>query len=64
MNICLCCCRIQEAFDIGAKHFGLKKKINEYKYEGKDDREAFKRKFYNDVDYIGKAITDAFTEKD
>ena len=40
------------------------KKINEYKYEGKDDRENFKRKFCNDVDYIGKAITDAFTEKD
>ncbi len=46
------------------KNIELKKKINEYQYEGKDNWEDFKLKFNNDMDSIGKAITDVFTEKD
>jgi len=46
------------------KNIGLKKKLNEYKYEGKDKWETFKREFNNDVDSIGNAITDVFTNKD
>ena len=46
------------------KNIELKKKINEYQYEGKDNWEDFKLKFNNDMDSIGNAITDVFTEKD
>ena len=46
------------------KNIELKKKINEYQYEGKDNWEEFKLEFNNDMDSIGNAITDVFTEKD
>ena len=46
------------------KNIELKKKINEYQYEGKDNWEDFKIEFNNDMDSIGNAITVVFTEKD
>jgi len=39
---------IQGTFDFKTKNIGLKKKLNEYKYEGKDYGEDFKRKINND----------------
>ena len=46
------------------KNVELKKKINEYKYEGKGKWEDFKRGFNNDMDVVGKSIKDLFAKKD
>src|ERR1035437_5405972 len=46
------------------KNVELKKKINEYKYEGKDKWEDFKRGFNRDMDIVGKALKDLFAKKD
>lgn len=42
----------------------LKKKISEYKYEGKDQWIIFKRGFNRDLKVVGNAITGLFTTKD
>ena len=42
----------------------LKKKISEYKYEGKDQWVIFKRGFNHDLKVVGKAIKDLFSKKD
>jgi hypothetical protein len=46
------------------KNVELKKKINEYKYEGKDKWEEFKQGFNRDMDIVGKAIKDLWAKKD
>jgi uncharacterized protein YaiE (UPF0345 family) len=46
------------------KNVELKKKINEYKYEGKDKWEEFKQGFNHDMDIVGKALKDFFAKKD
>ena len=46
------------------KNIELKKKISEYKYDGKDKWEEFKREFNRDMDVVGNAIKDIFTKKD
>ena len=46
------------------KNVELKKKINEYKYEGKDKWEEFKLGFNKDMDVVGKSIKDLFAKKD
>ena len=46
------------------KNIGLKKKLNNYKYEGKHNWEEFKQEFNNDLDSLGNAINDVFTDKD
>ena len=46
------------------KNVELKKKINEYKYEGKDKWEEFKQSFNRDMDIVGKALKDFFAKKD
>ena len=46
------------------KNVGLKKKINEYKYEGKDKWEEFKLGFNHDMDAVGKSLKDFFAKKD
>ncbi len=46
------------------KNIQLKKKISEYKYEGKNKWEQFKRGFNQDMDIVGKAIKDLFAKKD
>jgi hypothetical protein len=46
------------------KNIELKKKLNEYKYEGKDKWEEFKRDFNADVDVVGSAINDIFSKRD
>ncbi|MEJ2104163.1 MAG: hypothetical protein P8X47_06235 [Ignavibacteriaceae bacterium] len=52
-----------EVLTLEQKNIELKKNLNNYKYEGKDNWENFKQKFNNDMDSIGNAITDLFTEK-
>ncbi len=46
------------------KNIELKKKLNDYKYEGKDNWEQFKQKFNNDIDSVGNAIKGLFEKKD
>jgi FtsZ-interacting cell division protein ZipA len=46
------------------KNVELKKKINEYKYEGKDKWEEFKQGFNRDMDIVGKALKDLWAKKD
>jgi flagellar motility protein MotE (MotC chaperone) len=41
----------------------LKVKLNEYKYEGKDNWEKFKVGFNHDMDVVGKSISDFFSKK-
>jgi chromosome segregation ATPase len=45
------------------KNIELKKKINEFKYDGIDKWEEFKQGFNNEVDAVGKSLTDFFTKK-
>ncbi len=45
------------------KNIELKKKLNDYKYEGKDNWEQFKQKFNNDIDSAGNAIKGLFEKK-
>lgn len=45
------------------KNIELMKTISEYKYEGKDKWEEFKRGFNHDMEIVGKAIKDLFAKK-
>jgi hypothetical protein len=45
------------------KNVELKKKISEYKYEGKDKWEEFKQGFNHDMDVVGNELKDLFTKK-
>ena len=54
----------KEVVVLEQKNIELKKKISEYKYEGKDKWEEFKREFNHDMDIIGKTLKDLFTKKD
>jgi len=42
----------------------LKKRISDYKYEGKDQWVIFKRGFNRDLKAVGKGIKDLFSKKD
>ncbi|MCW8809648.1 MAG: hypothetical protein OQK64_01695 [Ignavibacteriaceae bacterium] len=53
-----------EVLTLEQNNIELKKKLNVYKYEGKDNWENFKQEFSNDIDSIGNAITGLFKEKD
>jgi peptidoglycan hydrolase CwlO-like protein len=46
------------------KNIELRKKLNDYKYEGKDNWEIFKVEFNQKVDTVITAINDIFSEKD
>ncbi|PKL81642.1 MAG: hypothetical protein CVV24_14200 [Ignavibacteriae bacterium HGW-Ignavibacteriae-3] len=46
------------------KNIELQKKLNNYKYEGKDNWEKFKQGFNDEMDSVGKALNDLFTKKD
>jgi ribosomal protein L3 len=46
------------------KNVELKKKLREYKYEGKDKWEEFKVGFNHDMDVVGNSIKDLFVKKD
>ena len=45
------------------KNIELKKKITDYKYDGKDKWEEFKQGFNQGIDIVGKALKDIFTKK-
>jgi hypothetical protein len=45
------------------KNIELRKKISEYKYEGKDKWEEFKQSFNEDMEIVGKALNDLFAKK-
>jgi hypothetical protein len=46
------------------KNIELRKKLNNYKYEGKDNWEIFKVEFNQEVDTVITAINDIFSKKD
>ncbi|MCF8243413.1 MAG: hypothetical protein K9J16_18710 [Melioribacteraceae bacterium] len=53
-----------EILTLEQKNIELTKKLNEYKYEGKDKWEEFKTEFNNDVDIVGTALKDIFDKKE
>ena len=54
----------KEVMELEQKNVELRKKLNEYKYEGKDSWETFKKDFNDGLDYIGNTLNDIFTKKD
>ena len=54
----------KEVVVLEQKNIELKKKISEYKYEGKDKWEEFKRGFNKDVDIVGNALKEIFAKKE
>jgi len=46
------------------KNIELRKKLNGYKYEGKDNWEQFKQDFNNNMDSVGNALKNIFEKKD
>jgi len=53
-----------EVLTLEQKNIELKKKLNEYKYERKDDWEKFKKELNNDMDSVGNALKGIFEKKD
>ncbi|MDQ7818877.1 MAG: hypothetical protein RDU14_17750 [Melioribacteraceae bacterium] len=45
------------------KNIELKKKINDYQYEGKENWEEFKKGFNTDLEIVEKALKDIFEKK-
>lgn len=54
----------KEVIALEQKNFELKKKIIEYRYEGKDKWEEFKQSFNQDVDIVGNALKDIFSKNE
>ena len=54
----------KEVLALEQKNTELRKSINEYKYEGKDKWEEFKRDFNNNMDVMANAIKDIFSKKE
>jgi len=54
----------KEVKELEQKNVESRKKLNEYKYEGKDSWETFKKDFNDGLDYIGNTLNDIFTKKD
>lgn len=55
---------VNEVWKLEQKNIELKKKLSDYKYEGKDKWEDFKQEFNDDMDGLGNAIKDIFTKND
>jgi hypothetical protein len=53
----------KEVAALGQKNIELKKKIIDYKYEGKNKWGEFKKGFNQDLDIVAKAIKDIFAKK-
>jgi len=51
----------KEVIELEQKNVELKKKLNEYKYEGKDSWETFKKDFNDGLACIGNTLNDFFT---
>ncbi len=54
----------KEVVVLKQKNAELKKKISDYKYEGKDKWVEFKQTFNHDLDVVGKTIKNIFSDKD
>ena len=54
----------KEVFSLEQKNIELKTKIREYKYEGKDKWEEFKKGFNHDMDVVGETLHDLFSKKE
>lgn len=52
-----------EILTLEQKNIELQKKLNNYKYEGKDKWEKFKKEFNNDIDSVGNALNTLFEKK-
>lgn len=53
-----------EVLTLEQKNIELKKKLNDFKYERKENWEEFKSSFNNDMDVLGNALNDLFSNKD
>ena len=54
----------KEVIELEQKNVELRKRLREYKYEGKESWETFKKEFNDGVDYIGNTLNDIFTRND
>jgi len=52
-----------EVLTLEQKNIELKKKLNDFKYERKENWEEFKKAFISDMDVVGNALNDIFTKK-
>jgi hypothetical protein len=53
-----------EVLTLEQNNIELRKKLNEYKYEGKNNWDVFKREFNREVDKVVDALNDIFSRKD
>ena len=53
-----------EVLTLEQKNIELKKKLNDFKYERKENWEEFKTTFNNDMDVVGNALNVIFSKKD
>lgn len=53
-----------EVLTLEQKNIELKKKLNDFKYERKENWEVFKTTFNNDMDVVSNALNDIFSKKD
>ena len=54
----------QEVVVLEQKNIELKRKLSEYKYEGKDKWQQFKLELNDDIEVVGNSIKDLFARKD
>jgi hypothetical protein len=54
----------QEVGVLEQKNIELKRKLSEYKYEGKDTWQQFKLELNDDIEVVGNSIKDLFARKD
>ncbi len=52
-----------EVLTLEQKNIELKKKLNDFKFERKENWEEFKKAFISDMDVVGNALNDIFTKK-
>ena len=53
-----------EVLTLQQKNIELQKRLNDYKYEGKDNWEKFKQEFNTNIDSVGNALKSLFEKKD
>lgn len=53
-----------EVLTLEQNNIQLRKKLNEYKYEGKNNWEEFKRDFNREVDMVVDSLNDIFSRKE
>lgn len=53
-----------EVLTLEQKNIELKKKLNDFKYERKENWEEFKTAFNKDMDVVSNALNDIFSKKD